>query len=87
MPIDTGDALRRFGNLDFRYIIDAEVSDESNRVVNGSGSVVTAAQPFYVSASAKTGFARTGKPVTLVVKATTPDGKPVAGKGNQARPI
>ena len=81
VPIDTGDALRRFGNLDFRYIIDAEVSDESNRVVNGSGSVVTAAQPFYVSASAKTGFARTGKPVTLVVKATTPDGKPVAGKG------
>ncbi len=81
VPIDTGDALRRFGNLDFRYIIDAEVSDESNRVVNGSGSIVTAAQPFYVSASAKTGFARTGKPVTLVVKATTPDGKPVAGKG------
>jgi len=81
VPIDTGDALRRFGNLDFRYIIDAEVSDESNRVVNGSGSVVTAAQPFYVSASAKSGFARTGKPVTLVVKATTPDGKPVAGKG------
>ena len=81
VPIDTGDALRRFGNLDFRYIIDAEVSDESNRVVNGSGSVVTAAQPFYVTASAKSGFARTGKPVTLVVKATTPDGKPVAGKG------
>ncbi len=81
VPIDTGDALRRFGNLDFRYIIDAEVTDESNRVVSGSGSVVTAAQPFYVSAVAKTGFARTGKPVTLVVKATTPDGKPVAGKG------
>ncbi len=81
VPIDTGDALRRFGNLDFRYIIDAEVTDESNRVVSGSGSVVTAAQPFYVSAVAKSGFARTGKPVTLVVKATTPDGKPVAGKG------
>ena len=81
VPIDTGDALRRFGNLDFRYIIDAEVTDESNRVVEGSGSIVTAAQPFYVSSVTKTGFAKTGKPVTLVVKATTPDGKPVAGKG------
>ncbi len=81
VPIDTADALRRFGEHDYRYSIEAEVTDETNRVVKGSGSIITASQPFYVEMSAKCGFGHTGKPVTIVTKAVTPDGKPVQGRG------
>lgn len=81
IPIDTSAALSKFGKHDYKYTVQAEVSDESNRVISGSGSVITAAQPFYVDMMSKTGFARTGKPITLVVKAVSPDGKEIAGKG------
>ena len=79
--IDSADALARFGNKDFRYTVEAEVKDSTNRIVSTSGSVIAAVKPFAVHLYTPWGFARTGSRYPVEVKAVTPDGKPVKGRG------
>ena len=79
--IDSADTLARFGNKDFRYTVEAEVKDSTNRVVSTSGSVIAAVKPFAVHLYTPWGFARTGSRYPVEVKAVTPDGKPVKGRG------
>ncbi len=81
VTIDTAEARKKFGNHDSRYSVVAEVSDSSNRVISGSGSVLAAARPFYVWLSLDCGYADTGKSFSIRAKALTGDGKEVAGKG------
>ncbi|MBO5689532.1 MAG: hypothetical protein J6S73_06340, partial [Lentisphaeria bacterium] len=81
IEIDSGDAAAQFGARNFRYTVEAEVKDSSRRVVTGSGSVIAAVQPFSVSVYTPWGFAKTGERQTVEVKACTPDGQPVRGRG------
>ncbi len=79
--VDSADALARFGAHDYRYIVEAEVADSSNRVIAGSGSVLAAAKPFYVWLNTDCGYAVTGKSFKVHTKALTGDGREVTGKG------
>jgi len=79
ITIDTSDALKRFGKLDYSYTVTAELSDSTNRVVTGSGEVVAAANPFTVFIRQRYGFYRTDEVIEPEVSAFTPDGKPVSG--------
>ncbi len=79
ITVDTSDALKRFGKLDFSYTITAELSDSTNRVVTGSGDVIAAANPFTVFIRQRYGFYRTDEVIEPQVSAFTPDGKPVSG--------
>ena len=79
--IDTAADIAKFGSKNFRYTVEAQASDDSGRVVKGSGSVIAAVKPFSVSIYTPWGFARTGKVCHIQIAARTPDGKKVAGKG------
>ena len=79
--IDSAADTLRFGNKDFRYTVEAEVKDSTNRVIRGSGSVIAAVKPFSVSIYTPWGFAATGSRYPVSVKAATPDGKAVKGNG------
>ncbi len=79
ITIDTSDALKRFGKLDFSYTVTAELSDSTHRVVTGSGEVVAAANSFTVFIRQRYGFYRTDEVIEPEVSAFTPDGKPVSG--------
>ncbi len=79
ITVDTSDALKRFGKLDFSYTVTAELSDSTHRVVTGSGDVIAAANPFTVFIRQRYGFYRTDEVIEPEVSAFTPDGKPVSG--------
>lgn len=79
--IDSADAVAKFGGKDFRYTIEAEVKDSTNRVVSGSGSVIAAVRPFSVSVYTPWGFAKTGARHQIEVAARTPNGEKVKGAG------
>lgn len=79
ITVDTSDALKRFGKLDFSYTVTAELSDSTHRVVTGSGEVIAAANPFTVFIRQRYGFYRTDEVIEPQVSAFTPDGKPVSG--------
>ncbi len=81
LTVNTAEALAKFGSHDYRYSVEAEISDSSNRVISGSGSVLAAARPFYVWLSLDCGYADTGKSFSIRTKALTGDNKDVAGKG------
>ena len=79
--IDTSADIAKFGEKNFRYTVEAEASDDSGRIVKGSGAVIAAVKPFTVSIYTPWGFAQTGKVCHIRIAARTPDGKKVAGKG------
>ncbi len=81
IQVNTAEALTKFGAHDTRYTVEAQISDDSNRVVNGTGSVLAAARPFYVWLNLDRGYAVTGQSFGVHAKALTGDGKEVAGKG------
>ena len=79
--IDTGLAKQFHGNQDHQYSITAEVVDESRRTINGSGNVLVARKPYRVFAWLNHGHYQTGEVVEASFQSQTPDGKPVAGRG------
>ncbi|MSR31402.1 MAG: alpha-2-macroglobulin [Gemmataceae bacterium] len=79
LEIDTGLAKQFHGNQDHEYSITAEVTDESRRVISGSGKVIVARKPFRVFTWLARGHYRTGDTVEVSFQSQTPDGKPVAG--------
>jgi uncharacterized protein YfaS (alpha-2-macroglobulin family) len=81
VPIDTRLAQALHGDQDHRYSITAEVTDESRRLVVGTGQVLVARKPFRVFAWVNRGYFQAGDTVTASFKAQTLDGKPVQGKG------
>lgn len=80
--IDTASALELHPDLDHKYEIKVEVTDESRRTIDGSGVVLAARKPFSVIAWVDRGYYSTGEQVKASFVARTPDGKPVAGKGS-----
>ena len=81
VDIDTATAKAIHGDTDHKYEITAEVTDESRRVITGTGSVLVARKPFQVYAWIDCGYAHVGDVVQAHFSAQTLDHKPVAGKG------
>ncbi len=81
VQIDTGLAKAVHGDLDHRYEITAEVTDESRRTIVGQGKVLVARKPFKVYAWLDRGHFRVGDTVHARFTAQTLDNKPVRGKG------
>ncbi len=79
--IDTTPAKAMLGDIDHRYEITVEVTDQSRRTITGKGTVIVARKPFKVYAWTDRGHYRTGDVVRAQVSGRTPDGKPVQGKG------
>ena len=84
IDIDTASALENHPDSDHTYSISAEVVDRSRRTILGSGSILVARDPFRVFTWTDRGHYQTDDTIELGFQARTPDGKPVAGKG-QAR--
>jgi uncharacterized protein YfaS (alpha-2-macroglobulin family) len=82
VDIDTAIVKATLGDLDHKYEISAEVTDESRRTITGSGSVIVARQPFKVYAWVDRGFYRTGDAIGADFCAQTLDNKPVKGSGS-----
>ncbi|MCA9270295.1 MAG: alpha-2-macroglobulin, partial [Planctomycetales bacterium] len=81
VKIDTAPALERWPDSDHRYMIEAEVVDESRRTITGTGSALAAREPFRVYAWVNGGHFRQGDQIGASFHTQTPDGKPVPGMG------
>jgi len=81
VEIDSSLAQELHGDLDHRYEITAEVTDQSRRTIVGTGKVLVAREPFKVYAWVDRGHYRTDDVVRASFSARTVDGKPVKGKG------
>jgi alpha-2-macroglobulin len=81
LPIDTAPAKELHPHLDHEYTITVEVTDESRRVIVGTGKVQVARKPFKVYTWVDRGFYRTGDTIKANFSAQTLDQKPVAGTG------
>jgi alpha-2-macroglobulin len=81
VEIDTGPALSDHGDLDHRYVIQAEVRDMSRRVITGEGSVLATRQAFYAVLQADRGYYRPGDEIRVKVRTMTPGGAPVKAAG------
>ncbi len=81
ITIDTDGLLKKYGNVDSRYQVSAEVVDDSRRMISGEGSVIAAAKPFNVYCWPNRGFYAAGDTARFQVVARTVDGIPVSCKG------
>ena len=81
VTIDTGLAKELHGDVDHRYEITAEVTDESRRTIVGQGTVLVARKPFKVYAWVDCGHYRVGDTVRAEFAAQALDSKPVKGEG------
>lgn len=79
VPIDTALAKALHGDEDHSYKITAEVTDESRRVITGTGEVLVAREPFKVFVWTDRGFYHTGDTINAEFQARTLSGKPVSG--------
>lgn len=82
ITIDTALAKAIHGDTDHRYKISVDVTDESRRVISGSGEVVVARRPFKVYAWVDRGFYFAGDSIEASFSARTADNKPVKGSGD-----
>jgi hypothetical protein len=81
LEIDTRPAQELHGDMDHRYEITVEVTDQSRRTIVGKGSVMAARKPFTVYAGVDKGYYRAGETVRASFNVRTPDDKPVQAKG------
>jgi alpha-2-macroglobulin len=81
LEIDTAGAKAQHGDLDHLYSISAEITDESRRTIDGSGSVIAAREPFKVFLAMDRGYYEVGAAMEATLHALTPDGKGIAGQG------
>ena len=81
VKIDTSIAKAVHGDIDHKYEIKVEVTDESRRTIYGNGSVLVAREPFKVTLWMDRGYYRVGDSPMVSAAARTLDGKPVKGDG------
>ncbi len=81
VAIDTRPALREHGDLDHRYVIQAEVRDASRRVISGEGAVKVTRQAYYAFIQSDRGYYVPGQQMRVIVRCLTPDNKPVQTEG------
>ena len=85
VEIDTGPAKALHGDLDHRYEIVAEVTDNSRRTIVGTGAVTVARKPFKVYAWVDRGYYAAGDVVNAEFYAQTLDRKPIASAKGKLR--
>ena len=78
--IDTSVAKELFGDSDHKYVISAEVVDQSRRTIMGQGSIIAARKPFKVTVWFDRGYYRIGDTIVANSAARSVDGKAVEGK-------
>ncbi|MBU0566426.1 alpha-2-macroglobulin, partial [bacterium] len=81
VEIDTSFAKEMHPDIDHRYEITAEVTDESRRTIIAKGTVLVSRKPFKVYAWVDRGHYRAGDVVQADFSAQTLDKRPVKGKG------
>lgn len=81
LEIDTAPALRDHPDRDHRYVIQAEVTDASRRVITGEGAVKVTRQAFYAFLQSDRGYYRPGEEVVINLRCLTPDDKPMKAEG------
>ncbi len=81
VEIDTDLAKAAHPDQDARYVITAEITDQSRRTIVGTGTVLVARKPFAVYTWVDRGHYRAGDTIEAGIRAQTLDRKPVAGKG------
>ncbi|OGV31021.1 MAG: hypothetical protein A2020_00095 [Lentisphaerae bacterium GWF2_45_14] len=81
IEVDTAETKQIFGDKDYEYTIEAEVTDSSRRTIYGTGSVVAIAKPFNVYIWTTNGYYNSGDTISVCAAARTCNGIPVAGKG------
>jgi len=79
VEIDTAAALRDHGDLDHRYVVEAEVRDASRRVITGEGAVKVTRQAYYAFINSNRGYYRPGEEMQLTIRCLTPGNEPVSG--------
>lgn len=82
VEIDTAIVKELRNHTDHKYVITAEVRDQSRRVIIGQGDVLLARQPFKIFSWVDRGFYRVGDTVNASFQAQTLDRKPVQGTGD-----
>jgi uncharacterized protein YfaS (alpha-2-macroglobulin family) len=81
VEIDTARAKREMGKTDHRYIVIAEVTDASRRLIKGEGEIVVTRNAFFASIETVNGYSTTASGVELLVSTALPDGTPLVTKG------
>ncbi|MDD2943853.1 MAG: MG2 domain-containing protein [bacterium] len=81
IAIDTSFVSDVFSDTDHEFEIVAEVTDESRRMITGSGKVVAVRKPFNIALWTDRGFARPGESFFLELQAQDVNSKGVAGDG------
>ncbi len=81
VEIDTTDAKKHHGDLDHRYVVQAEVRDASRRVITGEGAVKVTRQAYYAFLQSDKGYYTPGQEMLVRVRCLTPDNKPVETEG------
>lgn len=79
IEIDSSLAKELFPSDDQKYDIEAEVVDESRRVIVGNGTVYAAREPFTTTVWFDRGYYKTGDKATASFQARRIDGKTVEG--------
>ncbi|MEO0414751.1 MAG: alpha-2-macroglobulin family protein, partial [Verrucomicrobiota bacterium] len=81
ITLDTSAAAAFGEKSDHVYTIEVDVTDESRRVISGSGTVTAAQQPFKIYAWNDRGYYTPEATATTQFRVQTADGKPVQGTG------
>ena len=81
VEIDTSPASNNHPDQDHRYIIEAEVTDPSRRVIEGSGSIKVTRNAFYAYINTESGWHRPGEEINGEIRCLTPDNQPVQTEG------
>ncbi len=81
IEIDTAPAARELADRDHRYTIEADVRDESRRVISGAGGVTVARQSFFAFVETNMGWYQPAGEVHARVRTVSADNAPVATSG------
>ncbi|HYF36354.1 MAG TPA: MG2 domain-containing protein, partial [Prosthecobacter sp.] len=81
VKVDTTLAKELHGDEDHRYEIEAQVTDQSRRMIVGNGVVLAARRPFEVYVWSDRGYYQAGEGGEIRIAARTLDGKSVAARG------
>lgn len=81
IEIDTGPAQRAFGKTDHRYIVEAEVTDLSRRMIAGTGRILVTRAGYFAHVEIDRGFYFAGDEVGVHVATQKTDGALFARSG------
>jgi uncharacterized protein YfaS (alpha-2-macroglobulin family) len=81
IEVDTGPAKRDFGETDHKYLVKAEVTDLSRRLIKGEGSVLVTRAGYFAHVELDRGWYRSGDELGVHVATQRPDGELFGTKG------